>query len=174
MSKRRKIRYDRVVAILIVGMFLVSLLGLFFNFAKYPEQYLNTWKYQLENEVKNGDIRAIEYYTTNYLDNDKKLFEDEILKDLGTFEMTAYCSCEKCCGKTDGITASGVRAQEGVTVAADTNILPIGTKIYVDGNEYIVQDVGGAVKGNKLDIYCETHEKAVAFGVQYKNVYIKG
>ena len=168
-------RFDRVIATLIIGMLLVCFLGLFFNFAKYPEQYLTTWKYQLENEVKNGDTRAIEYYTSNYLQNDKKLFEEEILRDLGTFKVTAYCSCEKCCGKTDGITSSGAKAVEGVTVAADINELPFGTEIYIEGlGERVVQDVGGSIKGNKIDVFCETHEQALAFGVQYKKVYIKG
>ncbi len=90
---------------------------------------------------------------------------------LGEYKLTAYCACEKCCGKTDGITASGVRAKEGVTVAADTSVLPFGTKIFIDGHEYTVQDRGGAIKGNKIDVYFDHHQEALEFGVQYKEIF---
>ena len=77
---------------------------------------------------------------------------------FGEFRLTGYCPCYKCCGKTDGITYSGVKAVEGITVAADIRKLPIGTKIYIEGlGERIVQDIGGAIKGNKLDIFYDTH-----------------
>ena len=91
---------------------------------------------------------------------------------LGEYKLTAYCACEKCCGKTDGITASGVRAKQGVTIAADTNILPFGTKVLINDNEYIVQDKGGAIKGKRIDIYFDHHQDALEFGVQYKEIFI--
>ena len=87
--------------------------------------------------------------------------------------ITAYCSCAICCGKTDGITASGVKAIQGVTVAADTSKLPFGTKIYIDGvGERIVQDRGGAIKGNRIDLYFDSHQSALNFGRQTKKVTI--
>ena len=101
------------------------------------------------------------------------LCESELeFRNLGEFKLTAYCACKQCCGKSDGITASGVKATEGVTVAADTSILPFGTKIFIDGHEYTVQDRGGAIKGNRIDVYFDTHQEALDFGVQYKEIYI--
>ena len=97
--------------------------------------------------------------------------EEPEVVSLGTYKLTAYCACKKCCGKTDGITASGVKAVEGITVAADTRVLPFGTKVLIDGHEYTVQDKGGAIKGNKIDIYFEDHMTAKKFGVQYKEVF---
>ena len=88
------------------------------------------------------------------------------------YVITAYCHCVKCCGKSDGITASGEKAVEGVTVAADTNILPFGTKVIIDGNTYIVQDRGGAIKGNRIDLYFDSHQEALNFGRQTKQVTI--
>lgn len=91
-----------------------------------------------------------------------------------TVTATAYCPCKKCCGewaenRPDGIvyTASGAIAQEGVTIAADWNIYPPGTTLYIEGlGEYIVQDRGGAIMGQKVDIYFENHEDALQFGRQ--------
>ena len=97
--------------------------------------------------------------------------EPEIIS-LGQYKLTAYCACSKCCGKTDGITASGVKATEGVTVAADTRTLPFGSKILIGGHEYTVQDTGGAIKGNRIDVYFDSHQKALEFGVQYKEIYL--
>lgn len=91
-----------------------------------------------------------------------------------TFTATAYCSCKKCCGKwalnrPNGLvyTASGAIAEEGVTVAADWSILPAGTKIEIKGlGERIVQDRGGAITGNKIDLFFNSHQDALDFGVQ--------
>lgn len=90
----------------------------------------------------------------------------------GIYTITAYCPCVKCCGKTNGITASGVKAVEGVTVAMPKSI-PFGTRIHIDGvGERIVQDRGGAIKGNKIDLYFDSHEEALQFGRQKRKVNI--
>ena len=94
------------------------------------------------------------------------------------YVITAYCACYNCCNKkpTDkgyGITASGVKAQQGVTVAAD-NSIPFGTRSYIEGvGERIVQDRGGAIKGNRIDLYFENHQEAWNFGRQTKKVIIR-
>lgn len=92
---------------------------------------------------------------------------------------TAYCSCKKCCAAyaenrpvdDDGneivYTASGERAVQGVTIAADWSILPVGTVVEIDGyGEFTVHDKGGAIKGNKIDIYFEDHKDALEWGVK--------
>ena len=70
-------------------------------------------------------------------------------------------------------TANMSVAKQGVTVAADTNILPFGTVLLIDDKEYIVQDRGGAIKGNRIDVYFESHEEALQFGVQHKEIFMK-
>lgn len=91
-------------------------------------------------------------------------------KYLGEYKITYYCSCMKCCGKTNGITASGEKVQAGVTVAAPKEF-PFGTKLLINGHAYTVQDRGGAIKNKRIDIYCETHEEAIKNGVDYYDVY---
>ena len=87
------------------------------------------------------------------------------------FKVTAYCSCSKCCGKQTGITASGTRATAGRTIAASSQY-SFGTKLLINGNVYTVEDRGGAIKGNKIDIYMDTHSQALAWGVKYLPVQV--
>jgi 3D (Asp-Asp-Asp) domain-containing protein len=91
---------------------------------------------------------------------------------LGEFTVYAYCHCKKCTGSGNGITASGARVREGRTVAADIKILPMGSQIYIDGvGLRTVEDTGGAIKGNKLDVYHLTHQEALDFGVKKLKVW---
>ena len=94
------------------------------------------------------------------------------LKSLGKFKITAYCSCSKCCGKSDGITASGTKATAGRTIAAPSTF-KFGTKLIINGHEYTVEDRGGAIKGNRIDIYFDSHQEALNFGVKYIEVFIE-
>lgn len=88
-----------------------------------------------------------------------------------TFTVTAYCPCEKCCGAyANGYTATGEKAIQGVTVAADTDVLPMGTEIELDGHTYTVQDTGGAISGYRLDLYFDSQEDALQWGVREKIV----
>lgn len=93
--------------------------------------------------------------------------------DLGTFKTSAYCGCVECCGKSDGITKSGVKAQEGRTIAVDPNVIPLGSVVEIDGVEYIAEDIGGAIKGDRIDIYFDNHDKALDYGVHYREVYME-
>lgn len=91
--------------------------------------------------------------------------EEEVippLTSLGNFTITHYCNCSICCGKYagQGITATGAKLQEGVTIAVDPSVIPYGTQVVINGNTYTAQDCGGGVKGNHIDIYVSTHAKA--------------
>ena len=89
---------------------------------------------------------------------------------LGEFTITHYCPCEICCGKTDGITKSGVKAQANRTIAADESI-PFGTELIIDGKTYVVEDRGSAIKSQRLDIFCDTHSEAITLGKTTKGVW---
>jgi 3D (Asp-Asp-Asp) domain-containing protein len=87
--------------------------------------------------------------------------------------VTAYTSHDKGMDGR-GITASGERVQEGVTIAAPPEI-PFGAQIYIPelGRTYTVTDRGGAIKGNRLDLFMEDRKKALEFGVQELEVFIR-
>jgi len=103
---------------------------------------------------------------------------------LRTMETTAYCACGKCCGwqrnwygrpviaagpmkghpKKVGLTASGTKARKG-TIAADTSRYPFGTVMFVDGYGYgRVEDRGGAIRGDHLDLFFGSHKAATQWG----------
>ena len=88
------------------------------------------------------------------------------------FEITAYCPCVKCCGKNDGITATGTKATEGRTIAVDPNKIPYGTEVIIDGNVYVAEDCGSAIVGNRIDLYFDSHQRALEWGRQKKEVTI--
>ena len=105
----------------------------------------------------------------NYADVE---IEEPKEKNLGKFKLTAYCSCKKCCGKTDGITSTGTKATQGRTIAVDTKVIPYGSKVIINGKEYIAEDCGGAIKGsNRFDLLVPCGQ-ADSWGVQYRNVYL--
>jgi len=103
-----------------------------------------------------------------------------------SMETTAYCNCQQCCGweysgllglgppvyssgpskgqpKVIGKTASGKQARRG-TLAADPSV-PFGTVVHIPGYGYgRVDDRGGAIKGNKLDLWFPSHQAAREWG----------
>ena len=97
--------------------------------------------------------------------------EGMAVASTGKFKVTAYCACMKCCGKTNGITAMGTKAKANHTIAASSQF-KFGTKIRINGIVYTVEDRGGAITGNKIDVYMNTHSEALAWGVKYLNVEV--
>lgn len=91
----------------------------------------------------------------------------------GIYKVTAYCSCMQCCGKTNGITASGAHATANHTIAAPSTF-PFGTKLLINGVTYTVEDRGGAIQGNRIDIYMNSHSEALQWGVRYVEVEVLG
>lgn len=104
---------------------------------------------------------------------------------LGTFELTAYCSCESCCdhyavnrpidknGKPVVYTATGTVAKAGRTIAVDPSIIPHGTEVNINDHIYIAEDAGAAIVGNRIDVYFADHGEALVFGRQSAEVQIK-
>jgi 3D (Asp-Asp-Asp) domain-containing protein len=139
------------------------------------------WR-EIYKEVTTEDALQVEYEeTTTILETTTAKVEEtteEItiteLICLGEFEVTAYCACERCCGKSDGITATGTKATAGRTLAVDPNEIPYGSVVVIGGNEYIAEDCGGSVKGNVVDIYFDSHDEAAKYGRQIHTVYVRG
>lgn len=100
------------------------------------------------------------------------------------FRVTAYCACEKCCGRWATVlvssgkrcTASGyclkADGSDAFRICAAGPELRFGTKIEIENlGRVVVEDRGGAITGNRLDIYTGhdpgAHRRAIEFGVKY-------
>ena len=138
-----------------------------------------------EHETKRiiePDKRIIETNnTTIETETDKEVDTNQVIKpvSLGNFKLTAYCSCSLCCGKwannrPNGIVygAIGEELKEGYSIAVDPNVIPYRTEVIINGHTYKAQDCGGAIKGNRIDIYFSSHKDALEFGVKYAEVFL--
>lgn len=106
---------------------------------------------------------------------------------IGTFTLVHYCNCVKCTGTSSNQpTASGRYPESGVTVAVDPKVIPLGTRLRIavpcgDRNYAMYRanaradDTGGSIKGNKIDVYVDSHEEALKLGVIHNAlVYVIG
>jgi len=106
---------------------------------------------------------------------EKIINETRAFRVTRTFRVTAYCPCEKCCGRfADGVTASGHVIKPGDRFVAASPEYTFGTIMeipeYAAGKPVLVQDRGGAIKGNRLDVYFDTHQEALEWGVKILEV----
>ena len=91
--------------------------------------------------------------------------------------VTAYCPCEKCCGEwADGVTANGHTISQGDRFVAADRRFAFGTQLVIPGynNSKTVKvfDRGGAIYDNRLDVFFNTHQEALEWGVQHLEVKI--
>ena len=141
--------------------------------------------YVIEDKVDEGAREKLRIYFGSY--EEAKQFGRKIcpvyrhsdgplegMDCLGEFQVTGYCSCPLCCGeKEEMLTKTETVPKAAHTIAADPSVIPLGTRIVIDGVVYTVEDTGKAVKGNQLDIYFDTHEEAVLYGRKNKYVYLE-
>lgn len=170
-------------------VFLIVIIALSIKNARLEENYKNTMNtynqtiFQLQQnnidiEQRYNRIIQEKENTINQLNTVRAQVEAQTSRSSVTREeqkvssvtnwiqgtATAYCPCKKCCGKTNGITASGAKATANHTIAAPSNY-PFGTKIEIENyGIYVVEDRGGAIKNNKIDIFMNTHQEALKFG----------
>lgn len=152
-----------------IWLFWLSIIFLFFN----------AWIFHAWGRIEKIDARIVscekqtdEIKPTIYLLDSESKPEQKKLKYAGKFIVTGYNASAACCAPyDDGYTATMTIPQEGITAAADWNVLPAGTKIYIDGiGVRTVEDSG--VKGNALDLFFEDYDTASTFGVQNLDVWI--
>lgn len=118
------------------------------------------------------------------VNNEEKVIVKDVKRSLGTFKLTAYCGCSKCCdqyainrpvdknGNEIVYGSIGKVLTQGKSIAVDPNVIPYDTKVVINGHEYIAHDTGGAIKGNKIDVYFDNHQEALDFGVKYAEVFV--
>lgn len=103
---------------------------------------------------------------------------ENVTTHSAVFKVTHYCGCSKCCGKYSGGSesvaygASGKRLEALVSVAVDPSVIPLGTVLHdSEGRLYRAEDTGGAIKGNRIDLFVGDHQKALNMGVREMKLY---
>lgn len=162
---------------------IVSLLSIYMSFASLVMSYRASVFVSEEFLCEEYEVEEVE--EVEVVDcAEEIIYTEKVVESLGIFKLTAYCSCEKCCGKWgenrpvdengDEIVfgASGERLVEGVSVAVDPSVIPYGSVLEIDGCKYKAQDCGGAIKNNRIDVYFDDHQSAVEFGVREAEVFL--
>lgn len=95
------------------------------------------------------------------------------MTNIITAVVTFYCACTNCCGpNAQGITASGARVKEGVTIAAPRSV-PFGTRVHVEGVGWrVVQDRMSRRYPDRWDVYLADHRKALKAGIGRRKITI--
>jgi len=104
----------------------------------------------------------------------KPVYAESHGKSLGKFLITAYCTCRVCCGVYSGgnRTASGTVPTSNRTIAVDTDVIPFKTKVVINGQVYVAEDRGSAIKGKRIDMFFMTHKEALRWGKRTMTVYL--
>lgn len=132
------------------------------------DPYLLQWTFVLEDKDKQPAVPIAEMSKEDQVLSRWKEKQAALWKNLPTepfiINASAYTAAADECGKSDGVTASGLKVAEKRTLACPP-ALPFGTKIAIEGmGEYRCEDRGGAIKSNHIDIYMQTKGEAFAFG----------
>lgn len=117
--------------------------------------------------------------TPHAISKSSALKADSVIREnarkLGSFRLSFYCPCATCNGRSDAKTKIGTRMAEGRTIAVDSRIIPLGSRVYIDGyGIFIAEDTGGAIKGNRIDVCVSSHSRAYQFGIDHADVYLIG
>lgn len=130
------------------------------KFLLYPGTKVRVIK-KYEKWAKVSGKNGTGYVSIKNLSQKKKEALKSASNEAEWFKITGYDSCEGCCGVGGGkVTKSGRTPIVEHTIAADLSVLPMYTEVYIEGlGIYTVEDIGGGINGNHIDVYCNNHEE---------------
>ena len=165
------LRPSRIIIIIltIANIFMLgSVLGVDIEFAQGEIPLLIT---------TTGQDRSLDESTAGhgFASNGRKKYDDGWT--TVRMRVSAYCPCRKCCGKhSDGLTASSHRIRKGDMFVAADKKYDFKTRFIISGyNEskpVEVLDRGSAIRGNRLDVFFDSHEEAIEWGIKYMDVRV--
>lgn len=159
---------------IMIGCFIVVfILFLFIAVALIPNspRIIGILEQQKRVEQIITDSNRLSFQDAEAEPNKARIFP--VRESLGIFVVTAYCPCEKCCGKwADRITASGYIIQTGDKFCAADPMIPFGKVLDIPGYGVVpVLDRGGKIRGTKLDVYFDSHKDALKWGKQELEIF---
>lgn len=91
---------------------------------------------------------------------------------FGIMKCTAYCPCCDCSDNYGRHTHCGTTAEAGRTIAVDPDVIDLGSKVEIDGQIYVAEDIGSAVQNDTIDIFFDTHEEVEDWGTRYLKTWV--
>lgn len=131
--------------------------------------------YLIEGWVGDVKIPNTQTYTKGEVQNTAAIAEVPAasgMRSLGVFRTTAYCPCYRCSEGWGRRTCTGATARANHTIAVDPRVIPYGSKVMIGGVVYTAEDRGGAVKGNHIDIFFDTHAQTHQHGTRSEEVFL--
>ena len=176
----RKLKIERAIFLVCLIICLLVLIASGLD-AKTMQAEIDELRYQNNRQAaqlldRQAEIEILEAVIKNREQDASKIMDEP--EYVGTFEITYYTAGPESTGKTPdhpayGITRSGTVVEEGRTIATDWDVLPPGTKVYIDGiGERIVEDTGGAIVDKCIDVYVEDVDVALQGGRHKADVWI--
>lgn len=163
-----------IACLCVGGICLFLYLGMKSIYSEMEQMYVETSdELSQKRQIIKSQEDVIEKKDKQIIQLNKRIdeLEQKGLKSLGMFKITAYGrDCDGC----TGITKTGTVPIVGRTIAVDPDVIPLGSTVIIDGQEYIAEDIGGAIKGNVIDMFVGTEEISTYYGVKYKEVFVKG
>ncbi|GEN47008.1 3D domain-containing protein [Alkalibacillus haloalkaliphilus] len=182
----------RNFSILIVGVIITFFMASYFvTSSVHSEENRESKEFKVKSstELSHKSFASSEEEETNQLEEvELASLDEEVATEVAfrhfptrTVVATGYTAGYESTGKTEGhplygITYSGLTVQRDTisTIAADLNVFPLGTVLYIPDYGYgIVTDIGGAIKGNKIDLYYDTVDEVFnKWGKREVEVYV--
>lgn len=130
------------------------------------------------NSLNKKFEQAIDEQTDKYLElvkAEEPMKTNYPKKNAGVFHLSFYTPHELGRPVEKLHTATGTRPKEGRTIAVDRNVIPLGSTVYIEGfGYYIAEDTGGAIKGNRIDVFLMDYNKAKQLGRRSAKVWVLG
>lgn len=165
----KSIKHHTISNILLTGLCVMLIVS---NIVQ-STQYHHTLK-----KINQRFEQVLDEQTDRYLDlvrTEEPMKTNYPKRNVGIFELSFYTPIELGKPYEKLHTASGTRPKENRTVAVDRNVIPMGSTVYIEGyGYYIAEDTGGAIKGNRIDIFMMDYDKAIKLGRPKAKVWILG
>lgn len=162
-------KYEKVLSTIVTWMMLFSLIFVSYKHSNLVEDYNDlTTKYnKIMKEKKTVDTMC------HILLNQEPYVVHEVktVECIGEFKITYYCGCDVYNGVWGNITYRGTIPRPQHTIAVDPNVIPLDSKVIIEGIEYTAEDTGNKIIGNKIDVYVSSHEETLEKGTETLKVY---
>lgn len=181
-AANRKNKIERVSKIHFFVLLILFVIDLIL-FVMWIDREINEYSQNKETEIEafvpiKAETDCFEVPCPEVTPDDFYSSVENVTKHSAVFKVTHYCGCSKCCGKYSGGSesvaygASGKRLEALVSVAVDPSVIPLGTVLHdAEGRLYCAEDTGGAIKGNRIDLFVGDHQEAINMGVKEIKLY---